>query len=209
MEGARAGRTAGLARAVLERARRRRAAGQAPASGAVSAAGQAPSGPEEDSERLSAAFTSIVNLMNQATRECEKYYSFTAACRCKEHEIKHICRYHGRQEIKVESSEEERTEASVAPSQAQTCQQHALVSCISDNNPGVLQSHLICAPATFPVLRKGVQQGVWQSLSQLCLASHTIFSEDSHSSRRKSFFFYYFSKSNTSPHQFQELLSHK
>ncbi|XP_054056657.1 A-kinase-interacting protein 1 isoform X4 [Rissa tridactyla] len=113
MEGARAGRTAGLARAVLERARRRRAAGQAPASGA-----------EEDSERLSAAFTSIVNLMNQATRECEKYYSFTAACRCKEHEIKHICRYHGRQEIKVESSEEERTEASVAPSQAQTCQQH-------------------------------------------------------------------------------------
>lgn len=45
MEGARAGRTAGLARAVLERARRRRAAGQAPASGAVSAAGQAPSGP--------------------------------------------------------------------------------------------------------------------------------------------------------------------
>ncbi|KAM6359581.1 A-kinase-interacting protein 1 isoform 5-T5 [Alca torda] len=80
---------------------------------------------EEDSERLSAAFTSIVNLMNQATRECEKYYSFTAACRCKEHEIKHICRYHGRQEIKVESSEEEMTEASVAASQAQTCQQHA------------------------------------------------------------------------------------
>ncbi|KAM6359579.1 A-kinase-interacting protein 1 isoform 3-T3 [Alca torda] len=130
MEGARAGRTAGLARAVLERARRRRrrAAGQAPVPtlAPVSAAGQVPtSAPEEDSERLSAAFTSIVNLMNQATRECEKYYSFTAACRCKEHEIKHICRYHGRQEIKVESSEEEMTEASVAASQAQTCQQHA------------------------------------------------------------------------------------
>ncbi|KAM6070096.1 A-kinase-interacting protein 1 isoform 1-T1 [Theristicus caerulescens] len=80
---------------------------------------------EEDSERLSAAFASIVNLMNQATKECEKYYSFMAACRRKEHEIKHICRYHGRQagERELESSEEERTEDSVAPSQAQTCQQ--------------------------------------------------------------------------------------
>ncbi|NXG67200.1 AKIP1 protein, partial [Hemiprocne comata] len=39
----------------------------------------------------------------------QKYYSFTAACRCKEHEIKHICRYHGRQtgERDLESSEEE------------------------------------------------------------------------------------------------------
>ncbi|KAF1448151.1 AKIP1 protein, partial [Pygoscelis papua] len=39
----------------------------------------------------------------------QKYYSFTAACRCKEHEIKHICRYHGRQagERELESSEEE------------------------------------------------------------------------------------------------------
>ncbi|NXN69403.1 AKIP1 protein, partial [Himantopus himantopus] len=39
----------------------------------------------------------------------QKYYSFVAACRCKEHEIKHICRYHGRQagEREVESSEEE------------------------------------------------------------------------------------------------------
>ncbi|KAM6408359.1 A-kinase-interacting protein 1 [Rhynochetos jubatus] len=116
MEGARAGRPAGLARAVLERARRRRQrpAGQLPASA-----------PEEDSERLSAAFTSIVNLMNQATKECEKYYSFTAACRCTEHEIKHICRYHDRQagERELESSEEEGTQTSVAPSQAQTCQQ--------------------------------------------------------------------------------------
>ncbi|XP_074740506.1 A-kinase-interacting protein 1 isoform X1 [Strix uralensis] len=114
MERARAGRTAGLARDVLERARRR-PAGRLPASG-----------PEEDSERLSAAFTSLVNLMNQATKECEKYYSFMAASRCKEHEIKHICRYHGRQaeERELESSEEEeRTEASVAPSQAKTCQQ--------------------------------------------------------------------------------------
>ncbi|XP_052666634.1 A-kinase-interacting protein 1 [Harpia harpyja] len=117
MEGARAGRTAGLARDVLERARRRRRrpAGRLPASA-----------PEEDSERLSAAFASIVNLMNQATKECEKYYSFMAACRCKEHEIKHICRYHGRQagQRELESSQEERTEASVALSQAQTCQQH-------------------------------------------------------------------------------------
>ncbi|KAM6308312.1 A-kinase-interacting protein 1 [Aegotheles albertisi] len=113
MEGARAGRTAGLARAVLERARRRRAG--------------RPPGPGEDLERLRAAFASVVSLLSQATRECEKYYSFTAACRCKEHEIKHICRYHGRQagERKLESFEEERTEASVAPSQDQTCQQHA------------------------------------------------------------------------------------
>ncbi|NXT31159.1 AKIP1 protein, partial [Pelecanoides urinatrix] len=39
----------------------------------------------------------------------QKYYSFMAACRCKEHEIKHICRYHGRQagERELESSEEE------------------------------------------------------------------------------------------------------
>ncbi|NXJ61126.1 AKIP1 protein, partial [Rostratula benghalensis] len=37
----------------------------------------------------------------------QKYYSFTAACRCKEHEIKHICRYHGSQGIEVESSKEE------------------------------------------------------------------------------------------------------
>ncbi|XP_050753747.1 A-kinase-interacting protein 1 [Gymnogyps californianus] len=116
MEGARGGRTAGLARDVLERARRRRRrpAGRLPASA-----------PEEDSERLSAAFASIVNLMNQATKECEKYYSFMAACRCKEHEIKHICRYHGRQagERELESSKEERIEVSVAPSQAQICQQ--------------------------------------------------------------------------------------
>lgn len=56
----------------------------------------------------------------------QKYYSFMAACRCKEHEIKHICRYHGRQagERELESSEEERTEDFVAPSQAQTFQQH-------------------------------------------------------------------------------------
>ncbi|XP_051478063.1 A-kinase-interacting protein 1 [Apus apus] len=118
MEGARAERAAGLARAVLERARgrRQRPAGRAPGSG---------SAPEEDSERLSAAFASIVNLMNRATAECEKYYSFTAACRCKEHEIKHICRYHGRQtgERELDSSEEERTEASVASSQDQSCQQ--------------------------------------------------------------------------------------
>ncbi|NXL46193.1 AKIP1 protein, partial [Podilymbus podiceps] len=39
----------------------------------------------------------------------QKYYSFTAACKCKEREIKHICRYHGRQagERELESSEEE------------------------------------------------------------------------------------------------------
>ncbi|NXV11858.1 AKIP1 protein, partial [Cepphus grylle] len=67
----------------------------------------------------------LLHLIFSVSLVAQKYYSFTAACRCKEHEIKHICRYHGRQEIKVESSKEERTEASVAPSQAQTCHQHA------------------------------------------------------------------------------------
>ncbi|KAM9556222.1 A-kinase-interacting protein 1 [Guaruba guarouba] len=119
MEGARAGRTAGLARDVLERARRRRrAAGRDP---------RAASDPEEDSERLNAAFASIVNLMNQASKECEKYYSSMATCTCKEHEIKHICKYHAKKAGKreLESSVEKRAEASIPPSQAQTCQQCA------------------------------------------------------------------------------------
>ncbi|XP_040529313.1 A-kinase-interacting protein 1 isoform X4 [Gallus gallus] len=85
MDGARAGRTAGLARAVLERARRRRERERAA------------SAPEEDSERLSAAFASVMSFMAQATRECESYYSLVPACRRREHEVKHICRYHGRQ----------------------------------------------------------------------------------------------------------------
>ncbi|XP_053924947.1 A-kinase-interacting protein 1 isoform X2 [Cuculus canorus] len=56
----------------------------------------------------------------------QKYYSFVAACRCKEHEVKHICRYHGRQawDRETEFSKEERTEASVVPRRARTCQQH-------------------------------------------------------------------------------------
>lgn len=39
----------------------------------------------------------------------QKYYSFVAACRCKEHEMKHICRYHGRQagDSELESSKKE------------------------------------------------------------------------------------------------------
>ncbi|XP_065539058.1 A-kinase-interacting protein 1 [Lathamus discolor] len=121
MEGAAAGRTAGLARAVLERARlRRRAAGRHPDP-------DPDPDPEEDSERLNAAFASIVNLMNQASKECEKYYSSMTTCTRKEHESKHICRYHARQAGKkeLESSEEKRAEASVPSSQAQTCQQHA------------------------------------------------------------------------------------
>ncbi|NWW52925.1 AKIP1 protein, partial [Pedionomus torquatus] len=53
----------------------------------------------------------------------QKYYSFTAACRCKEHEIKHICRYHGSQEIeKIVSFSFQKTEASRASTQGQTCQ---------------------------------------------------------------------------------------
>ncbi|NXG70845.1 AKIP1 protein, partial [Baryphthengus martii] len=67
----------------------------------------------------------LLHIIFSVSIVVQKYYSLTAACRCKEHEIKHICRYHGRQagEGELESSEEERTEASVAPIQAQTCQQ--------------------------------------------------------------------------------------
>ncbi|NXF01721.1 AKIP1 protein, partial [Smithornis capensis] len=72
----------------------------------------------------------------------QKYYRDMAAPRCKEHEIKHICKYHGRQaeERQLESTEEERTEASVAPSQAPTCQQRtrqASKDFYIDVSPGV------------------------------------------------------------------------
>ncbi|XP_040529310.1 A-kinase-interacting protein 1 isoform X1 [Gallus gallus] len=112
MDGARAGRTAGLARAVLERARRRRERERAA------------SAPEEDSERLSAAFASVMSFMAQATRECESYYSLVPACRRREHEVKHICRYHGRQAggEEPEPSLDRKSAASAAPSQAGTCQ---------------------------------------------------------------------------------------
>ncbi|NXM75678.1 AKIP1 protein, partial [Serilophus lunatus] len=55
----------------------------------------------------------------------QKYYSDVATPRCKEHDIKHICKYHGRQarQRELEPVEQERTEASIAPSQAETCQQ--------------------------------------------------------------------------------------
>ncbi|XP_065611376.1 A-kinase-interacting protein 1 [Cyrtonyx montezumae] len=111
MDGARAGSTAGLARAVLERARRRRR--------------ERASAPEEDSERLSAAFASIMSFMAQATRECEKYYSLVPACRHRENEEKHVCRYHGRQPgQELESSEDQKTAASAVSSQARTYKQH-------------------------------------------------------------------------------------
>ncbi|XP_033917643.1 A-kinase-interacting protein 1 isoform X4 [Melopsittacus undulatus] len=86
-------RTAGLARDVLERARRRRRPAERE--------------PQPASD--------------------PKYYSSMATCTCKEHEIKHICRYHARQAEKreLESCEEKGAEASVPPSQAQTCQQCA------------------------------------------------------------------------------------
>ncbi|KAM8807875.1 A-kinase-interacting protein 1 [Eudromia elegans] len=81
-------RTAALARAVLERARRRRA--PEPALGAGAAA---------------------------------KYYSSVPACRCKEHEIRHICRYHSRQAGagRCEATEEEKNTASRVSSQPKTC----------------------------------------------------------------------------------------
>ncbi|KAF4798436.1 A-kinase interacting protein 1 [Turdus rufiventris] len=89
---ARAERTAGLARDVLERTRRR-------ARGAA---------PDEDGERLDAAFASIVRLMRGVSKECENYYGAMAVTKCKENEIKHFCKYHGKSvERKTDSTEEE------------------------------------------------------------------------------------------------------
>ncbi|NXV85528.1 AKIP1 protein, partial [Calonectris borealis] len=51
----------------------------------------------------------LLHIIFSVSIVVQKYYSFMAACRCKEHEIKHICRYHGRQAggRELESSEEE------------------------------------------------------------------------------------------------------
>ncbi|XP_056348839.1 A-kinase-interacting protein 1 isoform X3 [Oenanthe melanoleuca] len=107
---ARAERTAGLARDVLERTRRR-------ARGAV----PVPI-PDQDGERLSAAFASIERLMRGVSKECENYYGAMAVNKCQENEIKHFCKYHGKSvERKIDSTEEERTEGPVEPSRAQTC----------------------------------------------------------------------------------------
>ncbi|KYO22054.1 A-kinase-interacting protein 1 isoform X3 [Alligator mississippiensis] len=105
-------RTAGLAREVLDRARRRRVNWPQPR--------------EEDSESLSAAFASVVEFMNQTTKECEKYYSSVPACRCRENEIKHVCRYHNRQaaENLLKALEKEKNKTSPVSSPAATPQQH-------------------------------------------------------------------------------------
>ncbi|NXT19248.1 AKIP1 protein, partial [Syrrhaptes paradoxus] len=51
----------------------------------------------------------LLHIILSVSIVVQKYYSIMAACRCKEHEINHICRYHGRQaeERELESSEEE------------------------------------------------------------------------------------------------------
>ncbi|XP_040414454.1 A-kinase-interacting protein 1 [Cygnus olor] len=141
MDGARAARTAGLARAVLERARRRREEeeeqqqpqeqerGAAP----VRAAGRAgpPALHREDPERLGAAFASLASLMDRAAAECEKYYRFVPAWRCNEHEVKHICRYHSRQagEKEFKSCKEEKNASAVESSRARTCHQRTRKAC--------------------------------------------------------------------------------
>ncbi|NXD09550.1 AKIP1 protein, partial [Nothocercus nigrocapillus] len=53
----------------------------------------------------------------------QKYYSSVPACRCKEHEIRHICRYHSRQagERGLEAAQEEKNAASGVSSQPKTC----------------------------------------------------------------------------------------
>ncbi|XP_067396855.1 A-kinase-interacting protein 1 [Emydura macquarii macquarii] len=105
--------TAGLALEVLERAKRRKVRWPEPA--------------EEDSERLNAAFASIVEFMSQTTKECEKYYSYVPASRCRENEIKHICRYHSRQaaENLLQTLEEEKNENSPVSNPTETPKQPA------------------------------------------------------------------------------------
>ncbi|RLW10170.1 hypothetical protein DV515_00002500 [Chloebia gouldiae] len=79
---------------------------------------------DRDRERLNAAFASIVNLMRGVSEECEKCYGFMAANKCKENEIKHFCKYHGKSvERKMDSIEEEGTEGPVEARQAETYQQ--------------------------------------------------------------------------------------
>ncbi|NWT29223.1 AKIP1 protein, partial [Cardinalis cardinalis] len=54
----------------------------------------------------------------------QKCYRSMATNKCKENEIRHFCKYHGASvERKMDPVEEEETEGSVEPSQAQTCQQ--------------------------------------------------------------------------------------
>ncbi|XP_074855126.1 A-kinase-interacting protein 1 isoform X2 [Carettochelys insculpta] len=104
--------TAGLAQEVLERAKRRKVGWPEPV--------------EEDSERLNAAFASVVEFMGQTTKECEKYYSCVPASRCQENEFKHICRYHGRQAAEMlQTLEPKKNETSPMSSATETLKQHA------------------------------------------------------------------------------------
>uniref|UniRef100_A0A8B9T315 A-kinase-interacting protein 1 n=1 Tax=Anas platyrhynchos TaxID=8839 RepID=A0A8B9T315_ANAPL len=108
MDGA---RTAGMARAVLERARRRRREEEAREQRA-----------REPPARLSAAFASLGGLLQRAAAECEEYYRCVPAWSCNEHEVKHICRYHSRQagEEEFKPSKEEKNASTVESSQATT-----------------------------------------------------------------------------------------
>ncbi|KAM4898004.1 A-kinase-interacting protein 1 [Sylvia borin] len=79
---------------------------------------------DEDRERLSAAFASIKKLMKGISKECERYYGAMAINKCKENEIQHFCKYHGKAaERRTHSTEEKRTEGSRKRSKAQTSQQ--------------------------------------------------------------------------------------
>ncbi|XP_068541367.1 A-kinase-interacting protein 1 isoform X2 [Anas acuta] len=102
MDGA---RTAGMARAVLERARRRRREEEEQ---------QREQRAREPPARLGAAFASLGALLQRAAAECEEYYRCVPAWSCNEHEVKHICRYHSRQagEEELKPSKEETRKAS-------------------------------------------------------------------------------------------------
>ncbi|TRZ15925.1 hypothetical protein HGM15179_011161 [Zosterops borbonicus] len=79
---------------------------------------------DEDRERLSAAFASIKRLMKGVSKECESYYGTMATSKCKENEIQHFCKYHGKPVERKLSTEERRTEGSRKHSQVQASQQN-------------------------------------------------------------------------------------
>ncbi|KAI6068119.1 A-kinase-interacting protein 1 [Aix galericulata] len=117
MDGA---RTAGMARAVLERARRRREEEEQrqqqrrEREQREQRAREPPALHRQHPARLGAAFASLGGLLQRAAAECEEYYRCVPAWRCNEHEVKHICRYHSRQagEEEFKSSKEETRKAS-------------------------------------------------------------------------------------------------
>ncbi|XP_059578646.1 A-kinase-interacting protein 1 isoform X2 [Alligator mississippiensis] len=70
-------------------------------------------------------FSKFLSQLVQTT-SYSKYYSSVPACRCRENEIKHVCRYHNRQaaENLLKALEKEKNKTSPVSSPAATPQQH-------------------------------------------------------------------------------------